>query len=80
MVIVGTGIYTANFTWYQRRGKIGWGLIFMVAFVLLGFPRTLGGGYEMILILLIVVSMLGLYRIALKIAGFQEIENIDENT
>ena len=71
-IMIGTGICAAGFTWNQRRGKIGWGLIFVIAIVLLAFPRPLGGSYDTILMLLIVVIMQVFFNIALKMAGAKE--------
>lgn len=53
-IFVGSGIAAADFSWKQRRGKIGWLLIFMAAGAAICFPKGLSTeGYEFLVLLVI---------------------------
>lgn len=53
-ILIGSGIAAADFGWKQRRGKIGWILIFVVASAAICFPKGLSSeGYEFFVLLIV---------------------------
>lgn len=58
-LIVGTAIAAASCTWRQRRGKIGWNLLILLAMMIIIFPRELGSESIYVLIGYLVFVILG---------------------
>lgn len=69
IVIIGTGIVTAEFTRQQRRGKFAIELLFMVVATLLSFPRALSYEYIFLVIALVFIIIAMVIRLLLNTEG-----------
>ena len=53
LILLGCGVLAAVFTYLQRRGKLAWSLLVLVAGVLLGFIQELGNQLTIVMALLV---------------------------